>query len=221
MNIQGLQAATPGAEAFLEAKTNNEILQLLAFEADFEAAFATNPNKEVLTDLKAQNAQIIATSIPARLSKVVNTLILDFWLQDKQFTAVQLKALEQIAATCQLRGGPAVSQARTYWHAADQPARDWKLEESCASDWLKERVEKEEAANTIQVFPNPSKGQFQIRHPDGFSKNEIINIFDLNGSLLLTKPAINGQLDLGHLPTGMYILKIGNTFTEKIVILND
>lgn len=76
----------------------------------------------------------------------------------------------------------------------------------------------------INVFPNPSKGNFNIQIKD-FSGNVNISIFDINGREVysLKNDNFDGQktIQTGKLQTGLYILKLnGENFnhTQKIMI---
>ncbi|MFT7033854.1 MAG: hypothetical protein ACJA2S_002363 [Cyclobacteriaceae bacterium] len=75
----------------------------------------------------------------------------------------------------------------------------------------------------IKIFPNPSTSYIQIETPK--TENLRAIMFDLNGSLLWSKPisSINNQFDVSSLKVGAYILKIqsedhSTTTTTKILI---
>ena len=73
----------------------------------------------------------------------------------------------------------------------------------------------------IKIFPNPSTSYIQIETPKRENLRAIM--FDLNGSLLWSKPisSINNQFDVSSLKVGAYILKIqseDHTTTTKILI---
>ncbi|MCS7074751.1 MAG: T9SS type A sorting domain-containing protein, partial [Bacteroidia bacterium] len=71
----------------------------------------------------------------------------------------------------------------------------------------------------VTVYPNPFQNFIFIETSGINLQNETIQILDLNGKLHLERklePRIS--LDLGELPSGMYLVKIGNT-VQKIVKL--
>ncbi|MFK8055440.1 MAG: M14 family zinc carboxypeptidase [Saprospiraceae bacterium] len=62
---------------------------------------------------------------------------------------------------------------------------------------------KESLNNTIQVYPNPSTGVLTLV---GLPSRTIINISNNLGQQISTTTVQNGQLDLGQLPKGSYLL---------------
>lgn len=80
----------------------------------------------------------------------------------------------------------------------------------------------------IELYPNPTRGKFQIlnlRHQTipklQTQKTEVV---DLYGKVLIKfncqLPAANCQLDISHLPAGLYILKIstlGSSIVRKVI----
>lgn len=77
--------------------------------------------------------------------------------------------------------------------------------------------------NLIRIFPNPSNGQVTVRI-NNFSGNVQVDVFDINGRRVYSDlTAINQEksLSLGHLQTGMYVIKLeadNLSHTQKIVI---
>ncbi|MBX2843493.1 MAG: VCBS repeat-containing protein [Flammeovirgaceae bacterium] len=72
-------------------------------------------------------------------------------------------------------------------------------------------LEDEKLSQTITLFPNPSNGNIELIFGNIASKNIEINVFSASGKLLESfvygnKQAI--QMDLSHLPTGIYFLGI-------------
>jgi cyanophycinase-like exopeptidase len=75
------------------------------------------------------------------------------------------------------------------------------------------------AAAGISVFPNPTDGTLFITHSGADIQS--LTVSDLNGRVLIQKQqAAGAQLDIAHLPSGMYLLKINTgqgVFTAKVV----
>lgn len=60
----------------------------------------------------------------------------------------------------------------------------------------------------FEVYPNPSQGQLQLRLPAGLGA-ATVEINDLTGRCLLRRAApADGQLDVRHLPKGLYALSL-------------
>ena len=77
--------------------------------------------------------------------------------------------------------------------------------------------------NSFSVYPNPSKGSFNIQAKRNLG-DVAVNIFDINGRSIFTKDVtLTGtvNIDLDNLQAGLYILRVeGDNFTEsrKIII---
>ena len=78
----------------------------------------------------------------------------------------------------------------------------------------------------VSIFPNPSKGKFSIQFGSSINTAIELNVFDIRGRVLLEKSyktsgKFNQDLDLQHLASGVYLLKIGDgsrSLTKKIII---
>ena len=68
----------------------------------------------------------------------------------------------------------------------------------------------DEQAGVI-IYPNPSYGIIRI---DGLTSSVDIRIFDVQGGVVGTFHNASGQLDISHLPSGLYIIKL-STGKEK------
>lgn len=67
--------------------------------------------------------------------------------------------------------------------------------------------------NAIQIYPNPSSGNFVIDISEMEIPNAQVEIFDLNGRMILRKElGMVEEVDLGGEPEGVYVVKIK---TEK------
>ena len=71
-----------------------------------------------------------------------------------------------------------------------------------------------------KVFPNPTQDFLAIDFGTSGAGNCIMELFSLDGRLLLRKEepmSVNSQLDLRQFPPGMYVLKIKSNKGEKVV----
>jgi hypothetical protein len=67
--------------------------------------------------------------------------------------------------------------------------------------------------DNITIYPNPVINNFNI---SGLSAPQTLQLFDLNGKLILSQQVDNGTVPASFLQTGIYILKIGD-FETKII----
>ncbi|MCF8218436.1 MAG: S8 family peptidase [Bacteroidales bacterium] len=71
----------------------------------------------------------------------------------------------------------------------------------------------------LKIYPNPSRGTFHIQSP-GISTFEL-SVFDITGKEIARRSQSGNMIDLNHLNSGIYIIKIKTkeqSFTEKVVI---
>jgi hypothetical protein len=64
----------------------------------------------------------------------------------------------------------------------------------------------------LKVFPNPiTDGILTVEIPET-TETEIIQIYDFNGRLVLTQTVNRPrtEINISHLPDGMYIVRIGD-----------
>ncbi|SFW88938.1 reprolysin-like metallopeptidase [Chitinophaga sancti] len=67
----------------------------------------------------------------------------------------------------------------------------------------------------IQIYPNPAKNVVNVNLAGVKGKSEV-SMYDVNGRQVLRREvsAVNAQLDISTLPTGVYIIKVKNGITE-------
>ena len=74
-------------------------------------------------------------------------------------------------------------------------------------------------ASTVQLFPNPSNGQFALRFEQASAK---VTILDLNGNVISTNEVVSNQkMDVSTLSTGTYLVQVsieGHTFTKRLTV---
>jgi hypothetical protein len=85
------------------------------------------------------------------------------------------------------------------------------------------------AFNQIQVFPNPTHGQFQVKANMDEAQNVDIQVINLLGQVILTKQinnvsTVHETIDLTNFPNGQYFIKVqsenGAVFSDKLVKMN-
>ena len=74
--------------------------------------------------------------------------------------------------------------------------------------------------SSLQISPNPGDGKIFISLPEN-AYGEILYVRNTSGQVLQTSPAIDGDIDLSFLPSGVYFidLKAGDVlYREKLII---
>ena len=76
------------------------------------------------------------------------------------------------------------------------------------------------ASNQCRAYPNPSGGMVSVVLPEGAS-GASVELFSLDGRLVMSEPWVTGGIDISRLATGIYIMRVatdnGVTFEEKVV----
>jgi len=78
---------------------------------------------------------------------------------------------------------------------------------------------KENDANSIVIYPNPSTSNFTIK---GLDINSNVNIYTLNGAVVFQTNTTSSILNINDLPQGVYFVRISNStsvVTKKIEII--
>lgn len=72
-------------------------------------------------------------------------------------------------------------------------------------------------AQPLRIFPNPSNEFFHLFVEE---KNELLQIFNLNGQRILTNILKSGMqsIDISHLPEGMYFVQLGSRRARLVVM---
>jgi len=87
---------------------------------------------------------------------------------------------------------------------------------------------KEKNVATVSIFPNPTSGNITIEIPEGSQAISEVKVIDILGNNRLSKRDINNvslDINLGNLPSGVYIIIITNknkeVFYKSIVLQNN
>ena len=69
---------------------------------------------------------------------------------------------------------------------------------------------------SLVIYPNPAKGQLNIKTTNGDVNNTPIMIYDITGRQVFADKLTNNTINVSTLPAGMYILKAGNHSSKFI-----
>jgi hypothetical protein len=85
----------------------------------------------------------------------------------------------------------------------------------------------DDLSNTLQIYPNPSAGVFNIFIPEGKSLKYELHVYSITGNLVFEKQIITGgdnvrtSINLENYPEGVYFIKLYGTddnYTRKVII---
>ena len=83
-------------------------------------------------------------------------------------------------------------------------------------------VDEKPSVQHVKVYPNPTTGNVYLEEiVSGQFRNAQISVYDLSGRSVYSATGYNGQLQLRHLTSGTYILRIDvndGIFTERLVL---
>jgi len=91
-------------------------------------------------------------------------------------------------------------------------------------DELSQNINKNETLNGVEIFPNPTTGEFTISFGTTPLQAVIVEIYNTEGRLILTKTFRNtttATIDLTSNPHGMYLATLrvdGVFYSQKICI---
>jgi hypothetical protein len=76
--------------------------------------------------------------------------------------------------------------------------------------------------DTFGIYPNPAKESFNLSLTNGNLANSNVDIYDMNGKLVLSRTSDNNQkVDIQILNSGMYIVLVesgSKTYTKKLIV---
>lgn len=80
-------------------------------------------------------------------------------------------------------------------------------------------LSEEDGSSIISIYPNPSSGEFQLTSSEKINQLEV---FSIDGKKVHTQTQVFDQIELTHLPDGLYLIQIKfddkEMVTEKIII---
>ncbi len=195
---------------------------------------ATNPalnnNLNLLQSATLTNNTLSPLLNTEDRAKTVNAILLDMaFMGTTSLTPQQLSTLQGIAAECPYTEGTAVYDARVL--VAPYDSTDYL--NVCETDYNMEnngRIMKQDEIRTIieesilEIYPNPTDDILYIKVHDNIETELNVFIYDMTGRLLIEKTNKIGffEVSVGHLPMGMYSVKIrtGNTVYNRKILIN-
>ena len=87
-------------------------------------------------------------------------------------------------------------------------------------------VEQEQSQADINLYPNPTTGQFVLHLPGNSGKSTHVSLFDITGRMVFDKTYHDSgntlTIDSGQLSTGIYVVKVySENFSKSIKLLVD
>jgi Secretion system C-terminal sorting domain len=115
------------------------------------------------------------------------------------------------------------STFHAFVHGCNQPGSSFKIVNDESGQLTYNDYENEPPE--IEIFPNPSDGEFTLKVPDYFAEQSFnIVIYNTNGKEVFSQQGlvkITSQLSLQELPNGVYFIWVSsgeNQYSQKIVI---
>ena len=239
--------------AVLEALHLTDSLLLLAAEADIPALQAekdaltlqldslSTVNRSLVNTIKDgrenqvqaifdTNRQIVTSETYEENERLVNEIFLQTLAIGKEPEGTAITELEHIAVQCPYTGGPAVFRARSL--LADRTELAFPDDMDCGAVTGERAVATdvgtvEKDSPVFSVFPNPTDNRFTVRVDKGAKVPRELRVMDVNGRLPLQQKMTEGQIEIdlqvGHLPRGIYLLQVyeegKEVYSEKLILL--
>jgi hypothetical protein len=163
--------------------------------------------------LQQLNQSVNVTLIPVLNHRTVNAILLTYEANDGVWATTDEATLAAIATQCPSEGGDAVYEARAVLRQLQGVVyNDRNL---CQEPGERRVGSSTNSENLIQVYPNPSSGIVQWNT----SKTAIqyILVYDVLGTLVLERNVESQQqIDLSHLPNGLYRMVLSTNETDVL-----
>ncbi len=93
----------------------------------------------------------------------------------------------------------------------------------CGEQWVLSTTTPEVVKNRLQLYPNPAQTSFQVEIPDINEEITQIEIFDLQGRVVLHQKGISTRqnISIEKLPSGIYVVKASTqklAYTQKLMV---
>ncbi|MBL1180501.1 MAG: T9SS type A sorting domain-containing protein [Bacteroidetes bacterium] len=201
---------------------------------DSVKTIATNPalnnNLNLLQSATLTNNTVSPLLNTEDRAKTVNSILLDMaFAGTTSLTPQQLSTLQGIAAECPYTEGTAVYDARVL--IAPYDSTDYlnicETEYNFENNGRFMQQDEKRAINEkpiFEIYPNPTDDILYIKAHDSTETGLNVFIYDMTGRLLIEKTNKSGffEVSVGHLPMGMYSVKIrtGNTVYNRKILIN-
>ena len=196
---------------------------LLALDSSVQAARVARAEQ-----LLAWNASASAVTLPQQCLKAVNQVYLNTVGKGVlELTIEQVGVLQPIANTCVHEGGDAVLGARELLKL-DGDESEYDDSKLCTPPQLLVQPGQGghwQASGGLAVFPNPAKGQVEIKFPEA-DRERLLQVFNQQGILVRSVVVAEGQagevLSLDDVPSGIYHVSIKGgdlMLAQKLVVL--
>jgi hypothetical protein len=187
---------------------------------------------------QTKNSTAVITTNIEQNKNDINTQLLNKLLNDTYaYTASEVQLVETIANKCPLTDGNGVYQARTLLQIIKNQYMEFT--DSCDADKPngarisltdeEGNTDVEQFAESFLIFPNPNNGNMQVLYNLNSNKQAKINIFDVNGKIIISKAFDNEtnlmQLNINVISNGVYYYQIigdkSNILkSDKLIIIN-
>lgn len=250
--IYDLEADLIATYSRLASETNTQTIEQLIIEKDAilenlaiswggfisEKNIAINTQKQLASDLLADNDVLPTSSIFTQNEQVVNAVYLSKIVSGEYDLSLEEEAqIRPIAEQCVLESGKVVYRARALYRLAENrwfqdectsiqalqsSGRDGSVEISS----LTSSSEKEKLNDSVRIFPNPAHQFLQVKLPNEFDgKDVVLRLMSVDGKEVQkwrSNGAISQELDISPLPAGIYWfnVRIDNySFVNKRIVI--
>jgi enterochelin esterase-like enzyme len=99
---------------------------------------------------------------------------------------------------------PGADHNENYWKARFHISATFLLSDKTQS--IRD-VHNQANSDAVKIYPNPTRSMLTVENPDGNSERNI-RIFDITGREVLTAKTKSNNIDVSHLPAGIYFVHI-------------
>lgn len=177
-------------------------------------------------DIKGNNATINTAALYESNQKIVNDIYYSTIAKGYgEFRPAQVALLANIANQCPFAGGPAVYQARSLYAAVVDTLYDDKA--ICQQVNIAYRPTSttltESASQAFKVFPNPAQTDLTVLADNALTEDTQLSLINTLGqvelSVWLNKGTTQKTISLAAIPNGLYICKIGQSVSYKLIVM--
>lgn len=146
------------------------------------------------------------------------------YLNGGTFTTSDVNDLYSLANLCPQKNGEVIYAARSLYNyiANDNDEFPNACGNNTARNIVRIKANTKQQTSNIILYPNPSKGNFNIAFPSNTKGINTINVLDMYGRSVLQQKTIGGIKNINinqSLAKGIYIVQITNSVTAKVETL--